>query len=133
MRETERQVGAGRRYMAELMGAMALYVVILMGSIAWLRNIEEGSALRWVVALLPMIPALLAAAAVLRHFRRMDELLRRQLTEALAFAFAASALLVLTLGFLQVGGLGPVSIWWVWVGMGTAWIVGSALSALRYR
>jgi hypothetical protein len=133
MRETVRQVDAARRYMREMLGAMLLYVVVLGGAIVALRSMDEGSPLRWVVALLPMVPALLAAAAILRFFGRMDELARRQLTEGLAFAFAASALLVLTLGFLQVGGMAPVSIWWVWVGMGAAWVAGSLLSARRYR
>jgi hypothetical protein len=63
----------------------------------------------------------------------MDELGRRQLTDALAFAFATSALLVLTLGFLQVEGLPDFSVWWVWVGMGILWIIGSFVTRLRYR
>jgi hypothetical protein len=132
MRETERQAGSARRYMLELVGAMALYALVLLASTAVLRGMPAGGA-RWLVSLLPMIPALLAAAAVLRFFGRMDELARRQLTEALAFAFASSALLVLTIGFLEVGGLAPVSAWWVWVGMGVSWLMGSALVAMRYR
>jgi hypothetical protein len=132
MMETERQAGSARRYVVELIGAMALYAVVLMGVIAAMRTVPDGAA-RWGLALLPLAPALLAAVAVLRFFQRMDELARRQLTEALAFAFSASALLVLTVGFLEVGGLAPVSAWWIWVGMGVSWLIGSGFVALRYR
>lgn len=132
MRETASAAGSARRYMLELTGAIVLYGVVLAGSTIWLRSAPEG-AVRWAIALLPMIPALLAGLAIVRFFGRMDELARRALTESLAFAFATSALLVLTLGFLQVGGMPAVSAWWIWVGMGVSWLLGAGLTQLRYR
>lgn len=132
MRETPEQTSSGRRYMLELAGAMVLYAIVLIPAVGWSRaNPDAG--LRWVVGLIPLLPALLAAWAVLRFFQRMDELARRKLTEGLAFAFAASALFVLTLGFLQVAGLPALSAWWVWIGMGSFWLVGCGVTELRYR
>jgi len=132
MKETTSAAGSARQYMLELAGAMVLYVVVLSGSLVWMRSAPDGAA-RWAIAMLPMVPALLAGAAIVRFFGRMDELARRQLTESLAFAFATSALLVLTLGFLETGGLATVSAWWIWVGMGVSWILGAGLTQLRYR
>jgi O-antigen/teichoic acid export membrane protein len=132
MVETPKQKNSAKRYMAELMAAMVGYAVVLSASIWWISR-SPATPLRWVVALLPMLPILLGARAIVRFFGRMDELGRRQLTDALAFAFATSALLVLTLGFLQVAGLPDFSVWWVWVGMGILWIIGSVVTGLRYR
>jgi O-antigen/teichoic acid export membrane protein len=123
---------AARRYMAEFTVAMVLYVVLLLPSVWWIRANPE-SAVRWVVALIPLLPGVGVGWAVLRFFQRMDELQRRQLTETLAFAFVSSALLVLTVGFLQMAGLPHVSVWWIWLGMGASWIIGSGLTAQRYR
>jgi hypothetical protein len=132
MSDTPTQVRSARRYMLELAGAMVLYAVILIPVVRWI-NLNPESDLRWVVGLLPLVPTVLAAWTVLRFFERMDELGRRQLTETLAFAFATSALLVLTLGFLETAGLEALSAWWIWVGMGAMWLVGFAVTHLRYR
>jgi hypothetical protein len=132
MSDTPFQVRSARRYMLELTGAMVLYALVLIPAIRWI-NANPESDLRWIVGLLPLLPTVLAAWTILRFFGRMDELARKKLTEALAFAFAASALLVLTLGFLQTAGLDSLSVWWIWVGMGSMWLVGSAITELRYR
>jgi O-antigen/teichoic acid export membrane protein len=132
MTDTPRQRKSARRYLGDLAGAMLLYAGVLASSIWWVNANPEATA-RWIVGLLPMGPVLLVALAILRFFQRMDELARRQLTEALAFAFASSALFVLSLGFLQVAGLPRLSVWWIWVGMVVLWIVGAMVTALRYR
>jgi O-antigen/teichoic acid export membrane protein len=132
MVETSKQRNSAQRYTAELMAAMVGYAVVLIASIWWISR-DPGTSVRWLVALLPMLPILLGARAILRFFGRMDELGRRQLTETLALAFATSVLLVLTLGFLQVAGLPDFSVWWIWVGMGMLWIIGSLVTGLRYR
>ncbi|CAN5753132.1 hypothetical protein BH23GEM8_BH23GEM8_03670 [soil metagenome] len=132
MVETPKQRKSAQRYMAELSVAMLGYGAVLVATIWWIARNPESS-FRWLVALMPMLPVLLGAWAVFRFYRGMDELGRRQLTDALAFAFATSALLVLTLGFLQVAGLPDFSVWWVWVGMGILWIIGSFVTRLRYR
>jgi hypothetical protein len=132
MRETGTHLRSARRYMLELAGSMVLYAVVLLLAIRWIdANPESGW--RWAVALIPLAPILLAALSIVRFFGRMDEFNRRKVTESLAFAFAASALLVLTVGFLQTSGLPPVSAWWIWVGMGAFWVIGSAITELRYR
>jgi len=132
MSDTPAQVRSARRYMLELAGAMVLYALVLIPVVRWIDANPE-SELRWIVGLLPLLPTVLAAWTILRFFERMDELARKKLTETLAFAFAASALLVLTLGFLETAGLDPLSVWWIWVGMGAMWLMGCAITELRYR
>lgn len=132
MKETPIQLQSARRYMTEFAGAILLYTATLLPAVWWIRENPDSGA-RWLVGLIPLFPTLLAAWAMVRFFNRMDELARRKLTETLAFAFAGSALLVLTLGFLQVAGLPLLSMWWVWIGMGAMWILGSMMTGLRYR
>jgi hypothetical protein len=132
MPDTPTQVRSARRYMLELSGAMVLYALVLLPVIRWM-NANPESGIRWFVGLLPLAPTVLAAWTILRFFERMDELARRKLTETLAFAFAVSALMVLTVGFLETAGLAPLSAWWIWVGMGSFWLIGCAVTEFRYR
>ncbi len=132
MADTPAHVRSSRQYILELAGAMILYGLVLIPVARWIDS-NRASELRWIVGLLPLVPTILAGWAILRFFERMDELARKQLTEALAFAFTASALLVLTVGFLETAGLDRLSVWWIWVGMGSMWLVGSAITWFRYR
>jgi hypothetical protein len=132
MPDTPTQVRSARRYMLELGGAMTLYALVLIPVVRWM-NWNPESGIRWIMGLLPLAPTVLAAWTILRFFERMDELARRKLTETLAFAFAVSALMVLTVGFLETAGLAPLSAWWIWVGMGSFWLIGCAVTEFRYR
>ncbi len=132
MADTPAHVRSSRQYILELAGAMILYGLVLIPVARWIDS-NRASELRWIVGLLPLVPTILAGWAILRFFERMDELARKQLTEALAFAFTASALLVLTVGFLETAGLDRLSVWWIWVGMGSMWLVGSGITWFRYR
>jgi hypothetical protein len=62
----------------------------------------------------------------------MDELQRRIQLEALAFAFAAGSFLTLTVGFLQIVGLPPLSWLLVWPIFALLWAVGGARAQHRY-
>lgn len=85
------------------------------------------------VAITPVFPALLFVRAILDFFSRCDELQMRIHLQALAFAFAGTALLTLTYGFLQNVGL-PTANWvWVWPLMGSLWMAGAAIARRKYR
>lgn len=53
----------------------------------------------------------------MRLFERLDELNRRNQLEALALAFGATVMLVLTYGFLEIAGLPRVSVRRTWIVM----------------
>ncbi|WJH39870.1 hypothetical protein N7E02_24680 [Aliirhizobium terrae] len=93
----------------------------------------ETAALRSILALIPMIPAFAMCWVVLRQLRRMDELQRRIQLEAMGFAFAGTALITFSYGFLEVTGFEKVSMFLVWPVMAVLWVIGTIIGNRRYR
>lgn len=123
-----------RRSLVEFSGCLALYAGVLAASILLLRNVTGTSGpVATVVALLPMLPASAVCWVVLRQLRRMDELDRRIQLEALAFAFAATAVVSFSYGFLETVGYPRLPMFTVWPVMATLWLVGLRLASRRYR
>jgi hypothetical protein len=86
------------------------------------------------VALLPLIPAAFIPFAMLDKLRSMDELQRKIQLEAMAFAFALTAVLSLAYGFLQLFANFPEANWvWVWPLLGAAQVAGIVMGRRRYR
>lgn len=122
-----------RRYFLELGSAIAAYGLVLTGSILSIKNGWVEGNWQIPVAILPMLPMGLAAWAILRQIRRLDELQRRQQLEALAFAFAGTAMLTFTYGFLEGVGLPKLSMFYVWPLMAVLWSLGGLIAQRRYR
>lgn len=122
------------RYRIEMLAAMVAYVLLLLGSIAVLQwgGVTSDWA-RAAIALTPMIPGVGICWAVVRNLRRMDELQLRINLEALAVAFAGTALLTFAYGFLERVGFPRLSLFVVWPLMAGLWIVGGLLCGRRYR
>ena len=123
---------AGRRYTIQIFSSMAVYVVFVTLSVHWLHR-NPAAPWRYLIAVAPMLPALVVPVAVVRFLREIDELQRRIQLEALAGAFTATAVLTLTYGFLQNAGLPDLSWIWVWPIMGICWIIGLGFARWRYR
>ena len=118
-------------YRTRLLGAMLTYAVVGMASGLAISHLPVPW--KYMVALLPMFPALWFASLFARHMGEMDELQRRIQLEALAFGFSAAAVLTLGYGFLQHAGW-PIPNWvWVWPLMGTCWLIGKFVAQRRYR
>jgi len=122
-----------RRYLFELGGAMLAYALVLFASIRLLQTGRFEGAAAAAVALLPVLPCLAACWAILRQFRRLDELQMRMQLEALGFSFAGTAMLSFGYGFLEGVGWRPLSMFFVWPVMAGLWLVGGVLAAWRYR
>ncbi|EJN16758.1 hypothetical protein PMI35_06657 [Pseudomonas sp. GM78] len=123
-----------KRYYMEMGAALALYTVFLSLSLTLLKNPQDlGTGLRIVITLLPVIPAALMCWAIVRMMRTLDEMHLRIQFEALGFAFAASALLTFSYGFLENVGFPHISWTCVWPVMGLMWIIGLALARRRYQ
>ncbi|WP_339547601.1 hypothetical protein [Pseudomonas sp. RA_35y_Pfl2_P32] len=123
-----------RRYYIELGSALALYMVALFTSLYLLQQFHDmGRLLRTLVSLAPVLPAGLMCWAIVRQMRRLDEMHLRIQFEALGFAFAASALLTFSYGFLENVGFPHITWHWVWPVMGMMWILGLAIARRRYR
>jgi hypothetical protein len=81
-----------------------------------------------------MVPGLGILLVLMARYRSMDELAQRMQTEAITFAFGATAILTFSYGFLENTGGAPVlSFFWIWPIMAAARLVGTCLARLRYR
>jgi hypothetical protein len=122
------------RYYLELGAALVLYVLVLSLSLIASQSLLDANIfLRSLVALAPIIPAGLMCWAIVRNMRRMDEMHLRIQFEALGFAFAASALLTFSYGFLENVGAPHIPWTCVWPVMGLMWIVGLQIARRRYQ
>lgn len=121
-----------KRYALEFGASMAAYVVVLIGSLTALNAVGEDSFWRYPLALLPVLPGVAALAAFVRHLRTLDELARRIQVEAFGIAFAVTALVTFTYGFLENAGLPRVSAIWVTPLMVFSWGLGLAAVNRRY-
>jgi hypothetical protein len=109
-----------RAYRFELWTAIAGYVVLLAGSIRYGRPLADGP-LRTIVLLLPMIGFGLMIRAIARHVARIDEYQRLRLLEGVALAFAITAAVTFSYGFLETAGFPHLSMFSVWILMGASW------------
>src|SRR5262245_9904943 len=96
------------KYGVSMLISLGLYAIVLVLSLSLLKAGVEG-AWKYVVAVLPVLPALGIPLAVVSYCRAMDELQLRIQLESLAFGFALTAVATFTYGFLQNAGLPDVS------------------------
>ncbi len=112
--------------------AMLAYLMVLVGSITVLQANPTAS-WRYVVAVLPVVPAALALWIFVRALTRLDELQKRIQMMAFGFSLGATALLTFGYGFLEGVGLPHLSWTFVLPLMAILWGVGTAIFTLRYR
>ncbi|UUZ54588.1 hypothetical protein LP419_00105 [Massilia sp. H-1] len=111
-----------KAYNTEMVGALAIYALMLVLSIRFGRPMD-GGVLRTIVLASPMTGFFLAVWAVARQLRRVDEFQRQMILENLAFAAAVTACASFTYGFLETVSYQKLSMFWVWMVMGGAWAV----------
>lgn len=122
-----------KRYVLELVGALALYGVLLFGANALEAAVRPAGAMLVTISLLPMVGALAAAWAIMRALWRMDELQRRIQLDAIAMAFLGTALVTFGWGFAEGAGLPQLRAFAVWPVMASLWVVGLLIAQRRYR
>lgn len=123
---------SSRKYKLRMLAVSLVYVALVYASVHALQR-KPAAPWKYVIAVLPMLPVLLMPLFFVQLLRSLDELQRKIQLEALGFAFAASALLTLTYGFLENAGLPDVNWVWVWPIMGGFWILGLFGARWRYR
>ncbi len=121
-----------RDFISFLIG-LAAYAAMLILSQKLLAGSIGGSTPRILVSLLPMLPAAFICATVIRSIRRLDEMQRKLQFEALALAFAGTALMTFGYGFLEDAGFPRLSMFVVWPVMATLWAIGVLLGRARFR
>jgi hypothetical protein len=111
-----------KAYNTEMVGALAIYALMLVLSIRFGRPME-GGVLRTIVLASPMVGFFLGVWAVARQLRRVDEFQRQIVLENLALAAAITAGASFTYGFLETAGYEKLSMFWVWMVLGGSWAV----------
>ena len=105
-----------KRYLREFLPAMAAYVVLILLSALASERVDSVAG-RVVLALLPLLPILLAIRAMVRVVRDQDELERRIDLEAIAIAAMSTAFGFFSFGLLPLADIGwqvgghTVAIW----------------------
>jgi hypothetical protein len=115
-----------RTYKTELWTAVAVYAVLLFGSIYVGRRMDAG-VLRTVVMVIPMIGFGLMIRAIARHVARIDEYQRQRLLETIALSAAITGAATFTYGFLETAGFPRLSMFSVWIIMGASWALVSGM------
>lgn len=114
---------------------IALATALAIIAAAWVgRQFPLRSPVRISMALVQGAATAVLIVALARPMRQMDELQRRIQLEALALAFAGTAILATAYGFLINAGL-PEIDWgeWIWPGMTVLWVIGLVIAGRRYR
>lgn len=92
---------AVKKYLRDFGLAMALYTITVLGLIPFGNDPAHPAYVRILIALSPMVPALLALRAVLVFHRASDELYQKINGEAVIIAFLVTGLLTFAYGFLE--------------------------------
>nr|BFD43265.1 hypothetical protein FFPRI1PSEUD_47640 [Pseudomonas sp. FFPRI_1] len=121
-----------KRYYIEFSLALLAYIIAVLLSSHWLADLSPGPG-KIALALVPVIPMVAMALAVVRQLRRMDELARRIQLEALGLSFVCTALITFSYGFLETAGLSRLSMFYVWPLMGLVWALATVAGTRRYR
>lgn len=119
-----------RGFGAMILGLCA-YVGMLGLSQRLLAGETAGEGMQILLSLAPMLPAIFLCVVIIRMIRRMDEMQRKLQVEALALAFAGTALLTFGYGFLEGAGLPRLSMFAVWPVMAGLWVVGVLVGRFR--
>jgi hypothetical protein len=123
-----------RRYSLELAVWLAIYAVLLVGSIAILdRNLVTWMPARAALGLSPMIAGFGILNLMMRRYREQDELQKKIMAEGIMFGFGATAILTFSYGFLQRWvGFPDLSYFYVWPVLAFSWVVGGWIARRRY-
>ena len=121
-----------RSYRFELFVSLAVYVVLLLASIRYGRPLPAGVP-RTVLLLSPMIGFGLMIRALVRHVGRVDEYVRVRMLESIALAAAITCALSFSYGFLETAGYPQLSMFIVWMTMGSSFAAVLAMRAILKR
>lgn len=113
---------APKYYVVEMSAAMLLYMGALYLRHDFVQSHPGASLLKSLVLASPILPCLLAAAAIVRLFRRTDEMHKRRMLEQISIGALVCAQGSIFLGFSHDLGLPAVGIIWAWPLIGAGWL-----------
>jgi hypothetical protein len=125
---------ASRRYTFAFLGFMGCYAGVVVGAPFLDRAFELSQPVRLVLALAPVVPALLGLREFIIFLRSMDEVQARIQFESLLIAAATVAFAAFSWGFVEGWMEVPdISLLWVLPAMIAVWGLILPLVSRRYR
>lgn len=118
---------------APLIRPLLLPAILYLGFTTAVPFIHLASPWNWLVYIAPMIPGLFLALGVIKVINKLDEFSRKVIIESAAVTFAISLFLILTLGFLEAGGLLHIESIYIAMLMAVTWLVIKLLIHRRYE
>lgn len=107
------------------------YVVILTLVLVF-GDLDGTSPLRFLWALLPLVPLIWAGVAVTRHVRRLDDYQQKLTLQGLCGGFVAAMGAAIAMGLLEAAGLSGRATAWIIFGAGMCgWLVTSVAVSRR--
>lgn len=108
------------QYLLEYLIALLLFVGAAAVCTPLARAaLTRSSKLLWMFPVVATL--LLLALVVFRHFRRIDEFLRRFMLDSFAAVGVCALVGALLYAMLEVAGFPRISMWWVWGGAVLVW------------
>lgn len=120
---------ANRAFALRTVAAWILYAVGLGIAVA----VDGTGFPAWIPALLVIPAVILLALANIGMYRSGDEFQQRKIAEAVMVAFVVSTGLILAVGVLQFFLIPDLNWIFAFSLLMLAWIVGTVVSAVRYR
>jgi len=115
-----------RQYRVRMAVACAAYVVISLPVFFLLPHVHGSW--KYLLAVLPALPFVGGAKVVSEYLRQIDERMPDHLLRTFAFAFCWTAIITVAYGLLERAGAYRLDMYWVWVLMGTLWMVGGLVT-----
>lgn len=120
-----------RAYLREFLPGIVGYAVVLVAVLLF-GDLDGTSPWRYVWAILPVLPVIWMAIAVVRHLKRLDDYQQRLNLQALGVGFAVAMAAAVTMGLLESAGLHIQGTGWIVFGAGMiGWGVTSIIAGRR--
>jgi len=120
------------RFTAICVGGSVACLIVLSLITRFIES-HPGDRLNLWIAAAAIAALMLIQVLAMRSLRGMDELEQKIHTEAMAFGFLASVLIITTCGFLALAGFMRLTLDWIAPTMMSCWLIGLLIALLRYR
>ena len=120
-----------RTYTWRMVIVSVLYVVILPISVIVTKQLSE-SPIRFITALVPIVPVVAGVVVFYRYLLRMDELQRKINLVALGISVGCVGVLTFSIGLLDNAGIAQASMVWVFPALIFFWGLGRVFAGRRY-
>jgi hypothetical protein len=124
-------MGGSKQFVKEFVLVMGLYGLLLPLSLWKIHGGVSGVG-KFIWAILPALPLLALIAVIAREIARMDEFQQRVHVMSLGVTLAITGALTTLWGFLEIAGLPPISIIYVFPFTVSSWGIINCLIFRRY-